>query len=531
MSELMSDPEAIERLRTALEKAQYTVDGCLEAMGATAYAALARNESVAASRAVAEDDSPVATLTKLFVLQENVDRAAAKAALPLAEAVAGGLLAEDGTGGTVRALVDIRPYGEVGDPAQRVGYPATVTPQSDVDWWLVSDLGAGLVTGRSAPMRPDYVLGVGGASTTLAQLTVRESVARALDVGTGCGVQALHLARHSRQVTATDLNLRALDFARLTAALSLGPEADRIELRGGSLFEPVANERYDLIVSNPPFVISPESAAGEGRFTYRDAGLPGDELCRRFLEQAPAHLAEDGYCHVLANWLHVDGQDWRERLAPWVRGTGCDAWVVQRELQDPAEYAELWLRDSGDHNSPRYAERYQAYLDYFADNRIEGVAFGWIILRNTGTDQPTIRLEELTRQIEQPLGAYVPGWFARHTFLAETDDEQLLGTILQVGPGVVLEQTAAADRQRARDGHSGGWTPTDTRLRQTGGLHATGEIDPVGIAVVGAADGERPLGELLDRIAEQFGIEPGALRSGALDAVRALVEEGFLTTR
>ena len=506
MSELMRDPAAIERLRTALEKAQYTVDGCLEAMGATAYAALGRNESVAASYAVAGDDSPVATLTKLFVLQEDVDRAAAEAALPLAEAMSGGLLAEDRTDGTVRALVDIRPYGE-----------------SDVDWWLVSDLGAGLVTGRNAPMRPDYVLGVGGASTTLAQLTVREQVGSALDVGTGCGVQALHLARHAERVTATDLNLRALEFARLTAALSLGPlEADRIDLRGGSLFEPVAGERYDLIVSNPPFVISPESAAGQGRFTYRDAGLPGDELCRRFLEQAPAHLAEDGYCHVLANWLHVEGEDWRERIAPWVRRTGCDAWVVQREFQDPAEYAELWLRDSGDHNSPRYVERYQAYLDYFAANRIEGVAFGWIILKNTGTDQPTIRLEELTRQIEQPLGVHVPGWFARHAFLAETDDEQLLGTVLKVAPGVVLEQTAEPG--------DGAWTPTDTRLRQTGGLRATGEIDPVGIAVVGAADGARPLGDLLDRIAGQFGIEPAALRSGALDAVRALVEEGFLTT-
>jgi methylase of polypeptide subunit release factors len=506
MSELLQDPAAIERLRTALEKAQYTVDGCLEAMGATAYAALGRNESVAASYAVAGDDSPVATLTKLFVLQEDVDRGAAEAALPLAEAITGGLVAEDRTDQTVRALVDIRPYGE-----------------SDVDWWLVSDLGAGLVTGRNAPMRPDYVLGVGGASTTLAQLTVREPVASALDVGTGCGVQALHLARHAERVTATDLNLRALEFARLTAALSLGPvEADRIDLRGGSLFEPVKDERYDLIVSNPPFVISPESAAGQGRFTYRDAGLPGDELCRRFLEHAPAHLAEDGYCHVLANWLHVDGQDWRERLAPWIRGTGCDAWVVQREFQDPAEYAELWLRDSGDHNSPRYIERYQAYLDYFAANRIEGVAFGWIILKRTGTDQPTIRLEELTRQIEQPLGVHVPGWFARHAFLAETDDEELLGTVLQVAPGVVLEQTAEPGDE--------GWTPTDTRLRQTGGLRATGEIDPVGIAVVGAADGARPLGELLDRIAGQFGIESAALRSGALDAVRALVEEGFLTT-
>jgi methylase of polypeptide subunit release factors len=504
-ADLMRDPAAIERLRTALEKAGYTVDGCLEAMGATAYAALGRNESVAASHAVAGDDSPVATLVKLFVLQEDVDRGAAAAALPLADALAGGLVEQDPTGDAVRALVDIRPYGE-----------------SDVDWWLVSDLGAGLVTGLNAPMRPDYVLGVGGASTTLAQLTVRTPVESALDVGTGCGVQALHLSRHTRRVTATDLNTRALDFARLTVALSLGQdEARRIDLRGGSLFEPVAGERYDLIVSNPPFVISPESAAGQGRFTYRDAGLPGDELCRRFLEKAPAHLAEDGYCQILANWLHVDGQDWRERLAPWVRGTGCDAWVVQRELQDPAEYAELWLRDSGDQASPRYVERYQAYLDYFAANRIEAVAFGWIILRNTGAEQPTIRLEELTRQIEQPLGAHVPEWFERHAFLADTDDEQLLGTALRVAPGVVLEQIAETG--------DGGWRPTGTRLRQTGGLRASGEIDAVGIGVVGAADGERPLGELLDRIAAQFGLEPATLRTGALDAVRALIEQGFLT--
>lgn len=505
MTELMRDPAAIERLRTALEKAQYTVDGCLEAMGPTAYAALGRNESVAASHAVAPDDSPVATLTKLFVLQEDVERLAAEAALPLADALSGGLVAEDRTVDTVHALVDIRPYGE-----------------SDVDWWLVSDLGAGLVTGRNAPMRSDYVLGVGGASTTLAQLTVRENVARSLDVGTGCGVQALHLARHSEQVVATDLNLRALEFARLTSALSLGPDgAERVELRGGDLFEPVEGDEFDLIVSNPPFVISPESAAGQGRFTYRDAGLPGDELCRRFLQKVPAHLAEDGYCHVLANWLHVSGQDWRERLAPWIRGTGCDAWVVQRELQDPAEYAELWLRDSGDHNSPRYIERYQAYLDYFAANRIEGVAFGWIILRNTGTEQPVVRLEELTRQIDQPLGAHVPDWFARHAFLADTSDEQLLGTALSVAPGVQLEQTA--------EPADGGWSPTATRLRQTAGLRATGEIDPVGIAVVGAADGRRPLGEVLDGIADQFGLAPETLRSGALDAVRALVEEGFLT--
>jgi hypothetical protein len=500
----MTDSAAIDRLREALNKAQYTVDGCLEALGPTAYAALARNESVAASHAVAKERSPIATLLKLFVLQERVDRSAAEAALPMADALAGGLVSEDRSDDSVRALVDIRPYGE-----------------SDVDWWLVSDLGAGLVTGYSAPMRPDYVLGVGGASTTLAQLTVREHFDRALDIGTGCGVQALHLSRHTDSVVGTDLNLRALDFARLTTELSIPEQRARLDFRGGSLFEPVAGETFDLIVSNPPFVISPESARGKGRFVYRDADLPGDELCRRFIEQATAHLAEDGWCQILANWLHADGVDWRERVAPWIRGTGCDAWVVQREFQDPAEYAELWLRDAGDHGTPDYISRYQAYLDYFTANNIDGVGFGWITLRNTGAQVPTIRLEEVTGQIDQPLGAQIPGWFARHAFLRDTDDEQLRGLAFGVAEDVTLEQRAEPTGD--------GWTPRATRIQHNSGLHRSGEIDPIGITLLGAADGRRTLGELLDRLAGDFGLAPELLRESGMETIRSLIEEGFLT--
>ena len=500
----MTDPGAIERLREALTKAQYTVDGCLEALGPIAYSALSRNESVAASRAVGANDSPIGTLIKLFVLQETVPREAVEQALPLTDAAAGGLVAHDRADDTVRALVDIRPYGE-----------------SDVDWWLVSDLGAGLVTGRSTPMRPDYVLGVGGASTTLAQLTVREPVSRALDIGTGCGVQALHLSRHSAEIVATDVNRRALDFARLTAALSLDAhDATKIDLRAGSLFEPVRDERFDLVVSNPPFVISPESADGHGRFAYRDAGLPADELCRRLLEQVPDRLSEGGWCQILANWVHEEGVDWRERVAPWVRATGCDAWVVQREVQDPAEYAELWLRDAGDQGTPQYIARYQAYLDYFEANRIEAVGFGWITLRAGGADVPTLRLEELTGRIDQPLGALVPGWFARRAFLRDTDDAQLLGAALSVPQGLVLEQTARPAE--------GGWTPDATRITQVSGLYRSGDIDPVGIALLAAADGRRPLGDVLDRIAGEFGLDPATLREGGLDTVRSLIEEGFL---
>lgn len=160
-------------------------------------------------------------------------------------------------GDEVRATVDVRPYG--GDDGE--------------DWWIVSDLGCAVGGSRgvrgigTAPGvdRADLVLGVGGASTTLAGITVRTPVASALDLGTGSGIQALHASRHATRVTATDLNPRALHFTRLTLALSGAPEPD---VRQGSLFEPVGDERFDLIVSNPPFVISPG-----GRFTYRDGGM------------------------------------------------------------------------------------------------------------------------------------------------------------------------------------------------------------------------------------------------------------------
>src|SRR5262249_25507852 len=76
----------------------------------------------------------------------------------------------------------------------------------------------GLIAASDLPaMDADRVLGVVPASETLARLTVRRPAKRALDLGTGCGVQALLLARHSETVIAVDVNPRALAFARFNA--------------------------------------------------------------------------------------------------------------------------------------------------------------------------------------------------------------------------------------------------------------------------------------------------------------------------
>ncbi|MGH3324837.1 MAG: DUF7059 domain-containing protein, partial [Streptomyces sp.] len=436
-----ADPERTSRLREALRAADFTADGLLDLLGGPAYAALARSETVPALRAT-RGAGPLETLIRLFLLQRPVLRDRARAALPLDDALADGWLVpatEPGTPGDhVRATVDVRPYG--GPEGQ--------------DWWVVADLGCavggasgaygGGVDGSgedggedgAADDGPgkDVVLGVGGASTTLAGITVRTPVARALDIGTGSGLQALHAAQHATHVTATDLNPRALTCAKLTLTLSGAPEVD---LREGSLLDPVTgDEPYGLIVSNPPFVISPGA-----RLTYRDGGMTGDDLCRTLVEQSPGRLADGGWCQLLANWEHREGEEWRERVRSWVPD-GCDAWIVQREVQDIAQYAELWLRDAGDHRREQadYAARYGAWMDEFERRGTTAVGFGWITLRKSGAAQPSVLAEEWPHSVEQPLGDEVREHFERQDFLRATDDAALLDCHFQLVGGVVQEQ-------------------------------------------------------------------------------------------
>ncbi|MGW2562636.1 DUF7059 domain-containing protein [Streptomyces sp. NPDC001514] len=486
-------PDQSARLREALLVAEFTADGLLDLLGAPAYAALARSETVPALRAT-RGDSPLETLVRLFLLQQTVSYEHARAALPLDEALADGWVAKDGDG--VRATVDVRPYG--GPEGQ--------------DWFIVSDLGCAVGGAGGASGREEgVVLGVGGASTTLAGITVRTPVSSALDVGTGSGIQALHATQHATRVTATDLNPRALAFTRLTLALSGAPEAD---LREGSLFAPVESETYDLIVSNPPFVISPGA-----RLTYRDGGMGGDDLCRSLVQQSGERLNEGGFAQFLANWQHVEGEDWQERVRSWVP-RGCDAWIVQREVQDVTQYAELWLRDSGDHRTApeEYAARYDAWLDEFEARGTKAVGFGWITLRKSGAEQPSIVVEEWPHPVEQPLGETVRAHFERQDYLRTHDDAALLAGAFVLAPEVMQEQV----------GLPGAEDPEHVVLRQNRGMRRATKVDHVGAGFAGVCDGTLSAGRILDAIAQLVGEDPVLLRDRTPQAIRLLVEEGFL---
>ncbi|WP_432537348.1 DUF7059 domain-containing protein [Kineococcus arenarius] len=500
----MNPLELLSGLREDLAGAGYTVDGVGELVGDVASAALDREQPLPALRATEGSREPAAVLLRCCTLGRAVTRGELDAALPrtgTAGAVALGLVAAAGEqpDDEVRPLVDLRPY-EVDDAA------------GAASWWLVSDLGE-LATGQA--LRSDHVLGVGGASLTLASATVRTPVDRVLDVGTGCGVQALHASRHARRVVATDTSERALDLAAVNAALN----GVRLDLRHGSLLEPVAEgERFDLVVSNPPFVITPRRP-GVPQYEYRDGGMPGDSLVARLVGGVGDVLAPGGVAQLLGNWELRDGEHWSQRLEGWLGGTGLDAWVVQREVADPALYAETWIRDGGQKPGPVFDELYAAWLDDFAARGVTGVGFGVVTLRRPSREGvPLRRFEEVLSTLSDPLGGVLAAGLAAHDRLAVLDDDALAGTALRVAPDVTDERYHAP----------GDPDPRVVLLRQGGGLRRAVQADGDLAGLVGACDGELTVGQIAAGLAVLLEEDAAGLRTRLLPRVRRLVEDGLL---
>jgi release factor glutamine methyltransferase len=111
-----------------------------------------------------------------------------------------------------------------------------------------------------------------------------------LDLCTGTGILGLTAARLGARATAVDISRRAVVNARLNARLN------RLELEvlRGDLFAPVGDRRFDLIVSNPPYIPAPPDAETRGAARAWDAGPEGRELLDRICDRAAEHLRPGG---------------------------------------------------------------------------------------------------------------------------------------------------------------------------------------------------------------------------------------------
>ncbi|HVN07128.1 MAG TPA: methyltransferase [Bryobacteraceae bacterium] len=424
-------------------------------------------------------------ILRLFFLNVPVTAAHAESLVPasiVAALVESGMLVR-GAGGTLSSTVMLTPCDECLFAADR---PARLD---------------------SHP--PDLVIWPNPTTRLLHQFTIRRPSRATLDLGSGCGIQAIFAAAHSETVVATDLNLRAEEFTRFNAWLN---GVANIECLTGDTFGPVRNRQFDLIVANPPFFVTPSSDQ-----IYCENQMELDQYCRRIAREAPAHLNEGGYLQMVCEWVAERGQSWQDRLREWIADSGCDAWVFRGYVRDTAGYARERIRQTAPDES---GETLQRWLDYYRERGVAEIHGGIVAMRRRSGPN-WVRFEEMPLDPNQPFGEAVCHAFASIDQLEQHgSDDELLAAHLRLYPDTQLDQ------QFRQSG--GRWQTRGMALRFTGGIPGSMRLEPMVADFLGGMDGSTTLAELIEGFARKAAAPPEVVQRECLSVIRRLMERRFI---
>ena len=203
------------------------------------------------------------------------------------------------------------------------------------------------------------------------------------------------------------------------------------------------------------------------------------------------------------------------RDAGWSRRPdGVDAWVLQREQEDPAQYAETWIRDGGiTARDARWPVLMGAWLDDLAVREVEAIGFGYLLLRRPAAPSTGPGCCAPSR-CPAPAAALWPTTLAAslHTLdvLEGLDDEALAAS----------RPVRAEDVVERRHLTPGQWDPMLIELVQGAGFARAVPADQQLAATVGALDGTLTLGQVLAAVCALTDVDPDEARQRVLPAVR-----------
>lgn len=484
------DPDAILGLREALWSAGFTAERVAEAMRTEGIGFIPRPTQVPVLLRLLPEGAVLSTLVKLFLAATPVDHGEAERAL-----------APIGVGGAVAlGLVQV-------DADGRVSARCRLAPSGDL--LMAFDL----VPGYDADLPPDVVVGVSSSSRYLADTTVRRPVGDVLDIGAGSGVQALLAAGHATRVTATDTNPRAIAYTRFNALLNgLG----NIEVVEGDLLEPVAGRSFDLIVSNPPFVISPDSD-----YLYRDSPLPRDEVSRNLVRQCAEMLKPGGFAHLMVSWIHDPAGDLFQPVREWIEGLGCDAWILHFNTDDPFDHSSSWNQPL-ERDVTRYVATVERWIDWLAAEGIEAIGYGSVILRRRQGSNWT-RTQSLAGTGVGPANDQVRDLFGAMDFIESKGGiGGLVDQHLVLDPDHRLDQT-----MRCRDGR---YEVDQALFHLQKGLHLRAAVDSFSAHLMSRFDGRHTVAEAIEESIGVLGpdVDREAVKDRAIALVGVMLELGFL---
>lgn len=467
------------RVRGVFTAAGYTAASVDAVLGRGGGAA--QRQAVAAAGAGRDD--ALGLLIKLFGGGTTLPAATLATALPgaqLATLEAAGLLVRDTEG--ARATVLLTPYGT---------------------GLFAHDRGE-----RHSARAADFVVGPSPVARLLGAFALPGTVDTALDLGCGAGVLALDALAPARHVSALDLNPRAVALTRFNARLN---GRDDIVTYCGDLFTPLGTARFDRILSNPPFVIAPETT-----YLYRDGGAA---ICARIVCEAPAHLNVGGVLQMLCNWPERTGSDWREVPRRWFEGSECDGWVLRLRSLGAREYALAWLGQEHA-GAPVPAAALEQWNDHFAAHGIDAVGTGLVVMHRPTGRTPWLELRDAP-PLRGAAGASIAQVLAARDLAARLDDDAaLLAACLQPNP--------ALEHHVRRRPHGGGWAQTHAELRLARGLSFAVRADPLACLLIGYLDGRRSITAAASAVAAAAGVALAPLLAELPGAVRRLLQLGML---
>ena len=239
----------------------------------------------------------------------------------------------------------------------------------------------------SAEVKPDAVENPHLPTEVLARLIPRESVDRSLDIGTGSGVHALQLASHSNTVLGVDVSPRAVAFAQFNAVLNGITTArfDMADVVSGLDGE----EPFNLIVSNPPYLVSPETSV-----VYRDGPSESTHVGTRVLSEAPALLTHDGLLVCLTSWSVSDPSDPAREIRGVADRAGCNAVVLVYAIRSGPDDALRWNAHRGEPHQIQQAA--QRWMDFYQQQEIGELAYGVVVFTPSRGQRPWFRTERVT---------------------------------------------------------------------------------------------------------------------------------------
>jgi predicted RNA methylase len=367
----------------------------------------------------------------------------------------------------------------------------------------------------------DLVLGVNKPTHILRNCMLNlPNAGNVLDLGTGCGTLAFEAAPNAQRVIGTDINERALKFANFNAALN---GVANFEARGGDRFGPVKDERFDLVVCNPPFFLTPSS-----KLLFTDNPFILDSFVESLARQAPGFLKQGGYFQMLCEWVEMKGQPWPDRLRDWFGDSGCGVLVLKAYEISPSDYVLKRTAES----ASLYGESSQKILidhvKYFNERGVGKIYGGLITIRRPAFEaegnsrsKNWFVTDEMDEIPGNQFGDVLMDRFAAEDVLASQSNSRLLSAKPRLSKDVILVQEAVQENRS--------WKPKMIYLeRRTGLVRRLGFSSEIA-GLVANWDGSQDLDFLAAAFARQKNLPKKQVAQDFLGLARRLAALGLIT--